>query len=308
MTIQKIKCFLDVASFMSFTKAAEKNYISQTAISQQIIAMESELGFKLFCREKGRISFTDAGQSFYESCEKFIKDYESAVALAIRINDSQNGTGRISLGFLTSMDIGFLDSIIALFHETYPNISIRFVQGSFVTIRKQLENGTLDIGLCSNNEVRHAKDISTRLVLTQKMGFLVSKKSHFAERDFVYMRELDNERTILISKEYGGAVYDEYFKIRAVDGVTPKVVDLADSAEVLQLLVSLNRGGAYLPIKTSLYDRERCKLVPISGSSEVVETVLAWRNGTLTEPMKHLCQLIEEFFANGYDQWLLTNR
>ena len=54
MNMLKLKYFLDVASFMSFTKAAEHNYVSQTAVSQQIQSMETELGFKLFDRSKGK--------------------------------------------------------------------------------------------------------------------------------------------------------------------------------------------------------------------------------------------------------------
>ena len=58
MNIEKIKCFVDIVKFNSFTKAAQENYVTQAAISQQISSMEAELGFQLFERSKRGFTVT----------------------------------------------------------------------------------------------------------------------------------------------------------------------------------------------------------------------------------------------------------
>lgn len=69
MNFVRLQYFIDVAECQSFTKAARKNYIAQTAVSQQIQALEKEVGCRLFDRLSGKIILTDSGQCFYKySC------------------------------------------------------------------------------------------------------------------------------------------------------------------------------------------------------------------------------------------------
>mgnify|MGYP005773011397 CR=1 FL=1 len=303
MNMLKLKYFLDVASFMSFTKAAEHNYVSQTAVSQQIQSVETELGFKLFDRSKGKIALTAAGVSFCRDCTEILQQYEAAVSRAAKINDMESGVGRISLGFLTTADVSFMETIIRTFQASYPRIRIRLVPSSFVSIREQLEKGVLDIGFCPKFAFDESRKIERRVVLRQKMGFLVSRKNPLAQRNSVHVRELDGAATISISPEYGGRGYSEFFKARDRDGITANVVELADSGEVMRLLVSMNRGGAYLPVKTAYYDRSTCKLLNVDGSYDISETALAWCKGSETKAVQHLLELLFDFFKNDYENW-----
>lgn len=75
MNLEKIKCFVDIVKYNSFTKAAQENYITQAAISQQIASMEAELGFPLFVRSKRGFTVTDSGKSFYESSLRLLALY-----------------------------------------------------------------------------------------------------------------------------------------------------------------------------------------------------------------------------------------
>ena len=76
---------------MSFSKAAEEMHVAQSAVSQQIRAMEEELGFALFERSTRRVSFTDAGQSFYVDCVKLMAGLDEALARAAsKLNGKKN--------------------------------------------------------------------------------------------------------------------------------------------------------------------------------------------------------------------------
>ena len=66
MTLQQMRYFIAVAQNLSFSKAAQQHYVSQTAVSQQIKLLEEELETELFQRTRHSVALTSAGQVFYE--------------------------------------------------------------------------------------------------------------------------------------------------------------------------------------------------------------------------------------------------
>ena len=74
--IKQMKYFQSIVKNKSFTEAAEECYISQSAISQQMKALERELGVTLFNRDNRRFSLTPAGEHFYERSLVLIEDFE----------------------------------------------------------------------------------------------------------------------------------------------------------------------------------------------------------------------------------------
>ena len=79
MTIKQIHYFIAVAETKSFTNAARNYFIAQTAMSQQISALEKELGFLLFHRSNRSVELTQAGQTLYEQVRPLVLDLERAV-------------------------------------------------------------------------------------------------------------------------------------------------------------------------------------------------------------------------------------
>ena len=70
VSIQRLPVFLSAAEHLNFTRAAEEQCISQTAVSQQIKLLEQELGYALFVRGKRGVSLTPAGEVFYRQCKQ----------------------------------------------------------------------------------------------------------------------------------------------------------------------------------------------------------------------------------------------
>ena len=76
MDLHKMQYFKDVYELNSFTKAANKNFVYQSAVTQQIASIEKELGVLLFEREHGKITHTQAGKIFYQECRDILDEYE----------------------------------------------------------------------------------------------------------------------------------------------------------------------------------------------------------------------------------------
>ena len=97
VSIQRLPVFLSAAEHLNFTRAAEEQCISQTAVSQQIKLLEQELGYALFVRGKRGVRLTPAGEVFYRQCRQ----------LLIRYNDAAAQGKKIALGTAADLRIGY---------------------------------------------------------------------------------------------------------------------------------------------------------------------------------------------------------
>ena len=97
VSIQRLPVFLSAAEHLNFTRAAEEQCISQTAVSQQIKLLEQELGYALFVRGKRGVRLTPAGEVFYRQCRQ----------LLIRYNDAAAQGKKVALGNATDLRIGY---------------------------------------------------------------------------------------------------------------------------------------------------------------------------------------------------------
>jgi len=305
LNILRIKYFVDVANFKSFTKAAQHNYVSQTAVSQQIASIEKELDVQLFERTKGKVELTPAGKSFYEDCIRFLHEYECAVSKAKQIFNENSGT--ISIGFLTATKMGYLYDVIRIFHKQYPNVKVKLVQSSFSSLRRQLESRELDIGLAIRYNLEDIETVQLSSLTRMKMGLLVSRKNPLAQRREILAAEVKQEPIVMISRQFAGKVYDHMIQQRRKEGYEPNIVETADSSEILTMLVEMNRGSAFLPEKLATYNEAQCKMLHIVDNDDNAEYTIAWQKDNASQAVHQLVKCIKSFFENEFETWAEQN-
>lgn len=122
MNIQQLKYFLDAAKTLNFTRTAEKFYISQSAITQQIRNLEKELDVKLFERINRKLTLTDAGEIFVGEARALIDRTEEAIEKVQSVKKGYSGWLRI--GYLQAMELGHFPVTIQNFHMKYPGVKL----------------------------------------------------------------------------------------------------------------------------------------------------------------------------------------
>lgn len=304
MNILRMRYFIDVARLENITKAAQMNYISQTAMSQQIANIESELEIKLFTREKGRLRLTEAGESFYKDCKSILKCYDAAVRNAQEIWKRQYGHGEIRLGVLTSSTIDYLDDIINAFSQKFPDIIIKLVQSSFASMRNDLEQGLLDLGICPAFNFEGISNIDQRLLYEERMGFLVPIDHPLSNRNFVYVSDIINEKIIMTDASWAGISFDKMLESRLRAGYQPNIVETASSASLHSTLVAFGRGCAFLPERMAIYDTRKCKMLHIIDGDDTHAVNLAWKVTSINRPLEYLVSLITDFFKYEFEDWV----
>lgn len=144
------KIFYTVASCENITKAAEKLYISQPAVTMSIKKLESELGIKLFVRNKRGVILTPEGKVMYDYIAKAM---ENILLAENKIeNFKKLETGNIRIGIGTNLTRFFLTKHLEKFHKKYPKISINLDTSMTNELLKKLEEDKLDIAIIASEE------------------------------------------------------------------------------------------------------------------------------------------------------------
>jgi DNA-binding transcriptional LysR family regulator len=145
MELRQVRSFLMLVNEGTFRRAAEKLHIVQPALSQQIHALEEELGCELFLRTSTGAKLTTAGQAFREEAEKIIAHTKRAREAVQRAARGQVGTVRI--GFAASAAIGGrISRDLERFHAQYPRVTVELREMCATEQQAAIDEGRIDIG------------------------------------------------------------------------------------------------------------------------------------------------------------------
>lgn len=145
MDIKQLKYFLAIAEEGQITSAAKRLHMAQPPLSQQLKALEDELGVRLVERGPRHIELTDAGKILKERAEQILELSESTIS---EINDFRKGLkGTLSIGTVSSSGDALLNEKMSEFHRLYSGIKFEIHEGNTFTILDMLEKGLIEIGV-----------------------------------------------------------------------------------------------------------------------------------------------------------------
>ena len=193
---KQIRYFQSVVQLGSFTAAAEEHYISQSAISQQIKALEDELGVPLLNRRKRSFTLTEAGEYFYKKSLVLVSDYDFICRELQRIS-GQKGE-QLHIGVLKGYCGAEFQNAVSEFTAQFPDVTIDVMYDNHDALYELLRNGELDIVL--NDQRRAFSDEYVNIVLDiREYCAEISANSPLAQLDEVDIADLKNTPIILLS-------------------------------------------------------------------------------------------------------------
>ncbi|WP_335980856.1 MULTISPECIES: LysR family transcriptional regulator [Streptomycetaceae] len=145
MQFQQLAYFAAVAQARHFTRAAQSLHVSQPSLSQQIRALEKELGAPLFSRARGNITLTDAGEALLPLALRILADADTARHEVLEL--AQLRSGRVRLGATPSLCTGMLPDVLRAFHDRHPGIRLLLEEGGSHDLVRELARGALDLAL-----------------------------------------------------------------------------------------------------------------------------------------------------------------
>lgn len=280
MNLRQLEYFVSVAETLSFTKTAEKFYISQTAVTQQIKALEEQIEVKLLKRTKRHVELTPAGSIFLTESKAILSRTENAIQ---KTKKAATGfTGNINLGIIEGYDNPNLPGILRSFRTGYPNISISIQEGGAGPLYLQLLNQTLDVVINARFSYSKLEDKNISYKIMKKYNLIVMlPTSHpLAYRSILNLYDLKNDFFIFTSF---GDVEDSFGHFESTmahfirSGFTPHIVQHSVNFNTTALMVAANMGVAVLPSYALSSSRNIGNLVtiPLDEEADKFEIVAA---------------------------------
>jgi len=173
INLETLQYFQYTAKYKNITKAAKHFYISQSTLSRHIIALENELGVKLFERNNKNIELTEAGKVFYKECDSFIKHMETVIMNVQSADKGSSGILRItSPGNLCQV----LSDSLAIMKEKYPSINLIVESYNFDEIPCSIQYDIYNVGFTYDFASFGYEDLLSTPIGTDYFSLAVSSK------------------------------------------------------------------------------------------------------------------------------------
>lgn len=240
MELYALQVFSTVVAERSFSRAADKLFRTQPAISLTVQRLEAELGAKLIDRGAKDLILTDAGRTVLDYARRFRnlgQELEDALA---ELRDKS--AGRLAIGANESSTLYLLPHI-ERYRERYPRIKVQIRRSQSSKIPTELLEGDLELGVASYDPGDDR--LATKVIYTDALAFVVSPKHRLARRRSVSIAELGTETFIAhnVVSPYREVVLREFRRHKV-----PLKMDVEmPTLETIRRLVQDNQGVAFLP-------------------------------------------------------------
>ncbi len=289
MEIRHLVYFLAVAERLNFSRAAEDLHVAQPAISQQIQALERELGMPLFERLGRRVTLTDAGKALLPHARQILAAVETA-----RNEIRERGTlmrGTASLGAPPTVSAHVLPAKLTAFEQKYPGLEVTLREAGTETLLKFVEEGELDLAIVSTDFL--PASIEALPFWEEAYVLAVGAEHPLGDRATVSISELAGEPFIL---------FPEGYRLREVTlaacrgaGFTPKVALDGGSMQSALQFVAAGLGVALVP-EMALMNATNIHALKISDQTLRRSLGLVWRKSHYLSPA---ARALREFLQEG---------
>ena len=242
MLFRQMQYFIAIVECNSYTEAAEKCFISQSAISQAINSLEEELGVKLTQRQGRKFIITPAGQLFYQRSKEILKSVNK-IKQDIQKEYSKDEL-HITIGYLSSYEGIELSNAIMEFSKIYPQVIVHVFKGTHEDLYYALKNGEANIVL--NDQRRAFSDEYENFILNQSPAFVdVSKNHPLAQNTLLHLKDLEDYPCILVASKKREATEKDFYENTLGIGKEYFVVESLDEAKLLTM-----SGRGYLLVES----------------------------------------------------------
>lgn len=242
MHIETLKTFCDLVETGSFSKAAALNFVSQSAVSQQIKALETRFAQQLIERSsRKQVTLTAAGKEFYAECKEIMERFR---ALENKMRMPLIGiSGTVRVATVYSVGLHALPQYVKQFIKTHPQVNVRLEYSRTDKVYEACLNNTIDFGIVALPLRR--PNIAVIPLRQDKLVLVCSPEHAFADKRHVSLAQLSGEEFIAFERDIPTRkIVDRIFKAHKVSVNTMMEFD---NIETIKRSVEVGIGVSILP-------------------------------------------------------------
>lgn len=285
MTLSQLEYFVSVAELKSFTKAAERHSVTQTAITQQIRGLEEAVGVQLVDRASRPIRLTVAGQTFLQDARGVLERMRYARTRVSAATTSV--TGSLSIGYVKGYERSNLAKVMKKFHRIYPNIFISCYRREEEELQSGVRKGTYDLIFGWNAD--REEEICDSIELEKTDLSVVLYPSHpLANRSALLRENLKEEKLICYMPDNGMPSDTSYQLLDTKSGDDPDVIFYSADVESILMMVAAEEGISLIPtaLLKDIPNPEHLVFVPLRSEEETRSIKAVWRKANESFALK----------------------
>lgn len=289
--IQSFKVFCDLAETESFTKAAQINGVTQSAVSQQVSSLEKQFKTLLIERSKKKFRLTREGELLYEYGKQLIQTYESLLSRLQEVKDIVSGTIRVAT--IYSIGLHDLPPYLKKFLKGFPTVTVHVEYQRANQVYEDVVGNVVDLGLVAypNKDTR----LEVIPLRDETLVLICHPKHPLAKEKNLKLSHLEGQKFIAFESDI--PTRKAIDKILRDSGVAVKNTMEFDNIETVKRAVEIEAGVSIVPESTVVQEVSKQTLAALK-FSEALPTrplaIIAKKTKVLSPAMKQFIQLLKE--------------
>ncbi len=278
-TLRQLQYFIAVAEEGTVSGAAQSLSISQSAVTDAIKELESDLGVTLFERHRRGLTITHKGHQFYRHANRILADVQDA-RRSFAGEEPAAPPSHLHLG-VTSLVAGYvLSDLLARFRRAYPGVEISAIEDNGDYLEHLLIGGELDVAVMVISNLRDRNALQAEIFETSPYRLWLPLGHRLAAADSIELSDIATEPLIMLTVD---ETEENTGKLLSALGARLNVAFRTRSVEAVRSLVATGAGLALLPdlvYRPWSLEGDRIESRDISGTLPVVQVGMVWRRGS----------------------------
>lgn len=277
-SLRQLQYFVAVAAQGTVSGAAQNLSISQSAVTEAIKGLETDLGVELFERHSRGLLITHKGHQFLRHATKILSDVSDARR---SFSDEREVTGgTLQLG-VTSLVAGYvLSDLLARYRRAYPGVEVSAIEDNGDYLEHLLVGGELDVAVIVVSNLRDRMALQTEILEVSPYRLWLPLGHRLAAAESIAIGDLASEPVIMLTID---EIEESTAKLLSAMGGKPRIAFRTRSVEAVRSLVATGAGVALLPdlvYRPWSLEGDRIESRDVSGSLPMVQVGVAWRRGS----------------------------
>jgi DNA-binding transcriptional LysR family regulator len=291
MELQQIRYFLTLAQELHFWNTAEKLFITQSALSRQIKALEEELGVQLFERTKRTVKLTEAGIFLRDQWQRLTEDIDRINRQAKQLHEGTKGTLRI--GYPGSISFGFLPVYIARLAKVLPEVRIELVEPTDISFEQLLLSYQIDLAFRRDPAENPA--LQSTCLYAEHFSLVLPADHPITPSNFKGLQEVAQEKFVLSGLHHQTFYISTLRQLFSEYNFTPDVYIESDYGTIILGLVAHGVGISVMPGSYAFGAPPDVKFIPLPHTTNLYVT---WRKDDTSSVLRNVLQEVQQTAAS----------
>ena len=290
MELRHLRYFVAVAEELHFGRAAERLFMAQPPLSQQIRQLETEIGVVLFTRTNRRVQLTSAGAVFLTETRAILAQVKTAVRKAQRADRGE--AGWLGVGFVASSTYDVLPDILRTFREHYPDIELELLEMLGNEQDEALRAKRIHIGF--SRLPSPGEGIIHEAVMEEDLIVAVPSSHALAHRSVLNLTDLAGEPFILFPHRPLSSYAEHILRICQDAGFSPRIVQETGEMQTAVSLVAAGIGVAIVPESVRNLMRAGVVYRTFAAPTPRIELTMLYRKDDPSPVLPHFLQTVRD--------------